>query len=124
MTDATITPITNPDADREARDRTAALTGLRDLIDYLTTHPAVPMPWQIAVTVYPSIGESDAAGRADVDRIAELLGVQPYETDTGHGHYIAERSWGPVSYRAVAIPDHAMTAHEALMSYSDNFDAA
>ena len=124
MTDTTVTPIKVTNPDREADDRAAALASLRDLVDYLTAHPDVPVPWHINVRVYPDLGAGDDAERAGVDRIAELLGAPAYEVDTGSGHFVAERSWGPVTYSAIAIPDRAMTAHHALMSYSDNFDAA
>jgi hypothetical protein len=36
-----------------------------------------------------------------------LLGVTASQNDTPDGHYIASRYFGPVQYRAVAIPQAA-----------------
>jgi hypothetical protein len=40
--------------------------------------------------------------RAEIDATAALLGVTARKTPCGH--YVATRSFGPVEYRAVAIP--------------------
>jgi hypothetical protein len=44
---------------------------------------------------------------AEVDAIAEQIGVTASQNDTPDGHYIASRDFGPVQYRAVAIPQAA-----------------
>jgi hypothetical protein len=40
--------------------------------------------------------------RAEIDATAARLGVNAHLT--GGGHYVAPRFFGPVEYRAVAIP--------------------
>ena len=100
--------------------RGKVITGLRQLADYLDAHPAIPVGtygWDL--NIYPDRGDGDGAARAEVDRIAALLGVQVRD-DTGRGgHYTAARTFGLICYRAVHIPQTRMAEHEALMSYSD-----
>ena len=52
------------------------------------------------VLVFPPDG-SDAERRAEIDVIAERIGEAP---ETVCGHYVVWRFFGPVQYRAVAIP--------------------
>jgi hypothetical protein len=44
---------------------------------------------------------------AEIDRIAEQIAVTARADDGPAGHYIAHRDFGPVQYRAVAIPQAA-----------------
>jgi hypothetical protein len=44
---------------------------------------------------------------AEIDTIAELIGSTASDTDSLHGHYSAVHDFGPVQYRAVAIPHSA-----------------
>jgi hypothetical protein len=82
-------------------ERTALISGLRALADYLESNPEVPAPIYATVHTFPTDGDW-AAMRAAIDAIAAPLGVIPHLT--GGGHYVATRSFGPVEYRAVAIP--------------------
>jgi hypothetical protein len=60
---------------------------------------------------------ADDGGRAQVDRIAKLLGADVTD-DTAHGgHYRADRSFGPIGYEIVAITEAYSATHGALMSY-------
>jgi hypothetical protein len=52
------------------------------------------------VYIFPPKGDW-ALMYAEIDAIAARLGVTASETC---GHYVATRSFGPVEYRAVAIP--------------------
>jgi hypothetical protein len=92
----------NPD---ERRRLTA---GLREVADFLDQHPHVPAPRHTDLLVFPA-GKTDAEMFAEIDVIAEQIGV----TVSGHhspaDHYTAHRDFGPVQYRAVAIPHAART---------------
>lgn len=82
-------------------ERAALIGGLRDLADYLESNPGVPAPIYSDVFTFPPDGDW-AVMRAEIDSIAARLGVAGRET--GGGHYVATRSFGPIEYRAVAIP--------------------
>jgi hypothetical protein len=97
--------------------RQAFITGLRDLADYLATHPAVAIP-EHGADILLSADSADDGGCAQVDRFARQLGV-PVENELAYsGHYRAVRCFGPVGYRMAAISDHAMARHHAHDSYS------
>jgi hypothetical protein len=86
-------------------ERVALINGFRALADYLESNPDVPTPSYADVYTFPPDG--DCCGmRAEIDAIADLLGSQAHET-TGRQHYAANRSFGPVQYRAIAICKHA-----------------
>lgn len=80
--------------------RARLIAGLRDLAIFLESNPEVPAPIYSNVFTFPP-DNGCAEMRAEIDTIAARLGVIACETD---GHYIATRSFGPVEYRAVAIP--------------------
>ena len=98
--------------------RAKVIDGLVELAAYLQAHPDVPVaPYGWDLNIYTH--DDDAACRAEVDRIAAILGA-PVEDDTGRGgHYLTTRSFGLISYRAVHIPARCSAAHRALMSYRD-----
>ena len=97
--------------------RQAFITGLRDLADYLASHPAVAIPAH-GTEILLSAASTDDGGRAQVDYFARQLGVS-VENDLAYdGHYRAARSFGPVGYRMTAITGHAMARHHADRSYS------
>jgi len=82
-------------------ERAALISGLRGLADYLESSPEVPAPIYSDILTFPPNG--DWAGmRAEIDAIAASLGVPARLA--GGGHYVAARHFGPVEYRAVAIP--------------------
>lgn len=85
----------------DSTERAAFISGLRALADYLESNPEVPTLIYSTVHTFPP--NDDWAGmRAEIDAIAARLGVTARLT--GGGHYVASRSFGPVEYRAVAIP--------------------
>ncbi|MCP2335188.1 hypothetical protein [Actinomadura rupiterrae] len=94
--------------------RASVITGLRELADFLESHPDLPGPRFSLVSVLVDDGTDDQQ-RAEVDRIAQILGVEA--TDSAVGHYTASRSFGlidnpgSVEYEATAItrpdPDFA-----------------
>ncbi|GGV33946.1 hypothetical protein GCM10010182_67210 [Actinomadura cremea] len=87
------------------------IKGLRDLADFIESHPELPLP--TGSSVGPYVTGTDEEERAEVDRIATILGV----TASGDTHYIASRSFGPVTYEAIAIAADHMARYDALMSY-------
>jgi hypothetical protein len=85
-------------------ERAHLIRGFRGLADYLESIPELPTPVYSTVYAFPTRG--DWAGMcADIDTIAEFLRVPA--GITGGGHYVAVRAFGPVEYRAVAIPPHS-----------------
>lgn len=86
--------------------------GLRALADFLDAHPDLPVPWFVEAKA-PTAGEGDAGHRAEVDRIAAILGVP---VDDRGSHYSTERDFGgSVKYAAVAITRAHMDAYSAHM---------
>lgn len=78
--------------------------GLRQLADYLDTHPGIPLSpygWDLLVSTRC---DNDTEGRAEIDRIAAILGVPADDDTASRGHYTAARSFGPVRYFAYHIP--------------------
>jgi hypothetical protein len=96
-------------ANSEERGRLTA--GLRELAAFLDQNPEVPAPWRADVIVFPAEG-TDAEMFAEIDAIAERIGVTASHADSPRGHYSAVRHFGPVEYRAVAIP-HSARDHES-----------
>lgn len=89
-------------------------TGLRALADFLDTHPDLPLPRGTEVS--PFLNGTDEEDRAEVDRIARILGEQPRTTLGGH-YRVTRRFVGGVAYDATAIPEQQMQDWEALTSY-------
>jgi len=82
-------------------ERAELIGGLRALADYLEANPEVPAPIYTDMLTFPPHGEW-AEVRAEIDAVAAHLGVTAHESYGGH--YVASRFFGPVEYRAVAIP--------------------
>jgi hypothetical protein len=80
--------------------------GLRELAAFLDQNPDVPAPRRADVIVFPPEG-TDAEMFAEIDAIAGRIGVTASDVDSPRGHYSAVRRFGPVEYRAVAIPHSA-----------------
>jgi hypothetical protein len=89
-----------------SEQRAELIAGLRDLADFLDQDPQVPAPRSIDLFVFPPPG-SDAEMFAEIDVIAALTGTTASDTDSPSGHYSAVLGFGPVQYRAVAIPNSA-----------------
>lgn len=85
-----------------AIERQAVISGLRELADFLETNPEVPAPTFTGVLVFPPY-VSDAENRREIDLIASRMGSGT-ETSSTRRHYVTSRNFGPVEYRAVAIP--------------------
>jgi hypothetical protein len=89
--------------------RRKLIAGLLALAEFLTENEEVPAPKYIDVMVFPHEGNDDAE-RTEVDRTAALIGATPQASKAGH--YLASRTFGPVEYRAIAIPTNKQGAHE------------
>lgn len=81
--------------------RAQFINGLRDLATFLAAHFGFPVPDNAEITVFPE-GDSYAARCSQVNRLALTLGVVPKDS---LGHYSAERAFGPITYRIVAVSD-------------------
>jgi hypothetical protein len=87
-------------------ERQELITGLRELADFLASNPDVPAPRFTNLHVFPPFA-SDSANRQEIDAIAALIGSGT-ETSSPHRHYTTSRIFGPVEYRAVAIPSDSL----------------
>ncbi|MFC5754719.1 hypothetical protein [Actinomadura rugatobispora] len=116
-----------PDADETAH-RNRIIDGLLDLAAFLEANPALPVPrfnWTLSIPSGVSVNRTtDLRQRAEIDRIAELLGVPVWDETADGGHYITRRHFGPVTYEAVHIPARRMAQHRAADSYHSNITAS
>ncbi len=89
-----------------SEERRRFTVGLRELAAFIDQNPQIPAPWRADVLVFPAEG-TDAEMFAEIDMIAEQIGTIASDADSPRGHYSAVRDFGPVQYRAVAIPHSA-----------------
>ena len=89
-----------------SEERGALITGLRDVANFLDQNPHVPAPRYADLFVFPPVG-SDAEMFAEIDLVAALIGATATDADSPAGHYTTARGFGPVQYRAIAIPHSA-----------------
>jgi hypothetical protein len=82
--------------------RTRLIAGLRALAEFLETVPEAPAPVTADLMVFP--GGTNTEKRAEIDAIATRIGAQTRWTICDH--YTVSRHFGPVEYRATAIPDN------------------
>jgi hypothetical protein len=85
-----------------AVERQALISGFRALADFLESNPEVPAPAYTDVLVFPPFA-SDVEKRREIDVIASLIGSGTV-TYSSYLHTQTSRWFGPVQYRAVAIP--------------------
>jgi hypothetical protein len=88
-----------------ATERQALISGLRELAGFLETNPDVPAPAYADVLVFPP-HDSDTENRSEIDIIASLIGSGTETSPGPRRHYTTSRRFGPVEYRAVAIPEY------------------
>jgi len=97
--------------------RAEFIAGLRALADYLATHPQIPVPpYGEDMTFHVDAAED--GGCEQVRQIARHLGATVVDETAHDGHCYAVRSFGPLSYRVVSIPNSRMARHQALWSYN------
>jgi hypothetical protein len=100
----------------DSGNRNDFITGLRDLANYLASHPAVPVP-RYGTEIYLSASSTDDGGCAEVDHFARQLDITPVNSVAHNGHYQAARCFGPIGYRMLAISQAAMARHLAADTY-------
>jgi hypothetical protein len=100
-------------------ERSSLIAGLRDLADLLEGNPEVPAPRWTDVMVFPPDGTENEM-RAEIDRIAALIDASISDQTADDGHYTASRKFGPVQYKAVAIPARWLARRAARMSNAEN----
>jgi hypothetical protein len=108
-------PATEPETADAADHRQATIDGLRALATFLQEHPDVPVPPYTTTLLYHADG-TDEEQYAEVDRVAALLDVTP-TANAKDTHYRAARSFGPITYEALAIRAAYMRRMEAANSY-------
>jgi hypothetical protein len=91
-------------------------SSLRQLADYLDTHPTVPVP-ELGAEITLHANSTDDGGTAQVRHIACALGATVINETANGGHYHATRRFGAVRYAVVSIPVACMAQHYALASY-------
>ncbi|MEU6744586.1 hypothetical protein [Streptosporangium sandarakinum] len=91
--------------------------GLVSLAVFTLTHRDVPIPSVVTVTHYAKGNDEEI--RAEIDRIAALLGTTPDPGGAEHDHYTTAISFGPVTYQAVGILSAAHARYQAQTSYED-----
>ncbi|MGW6496833.1 hypothetical protein [Nonomuraea angiospora] len=96
--------------------RRALINGLLNLAIFLEAHPDVPVSSGLTLRYFPNSGK-DEDQCAEIDRIAALLGSRIESENSPYGHYATSVHFGPVAYRAVAIPAAARARHDAESSY-------
>jgi hypothetical protein len=87
-------------------ERAALIAGLRNVAEFLDRNPQVPAPRYADLFVFPPVG-SDAEMFAEIDLIAGQIGAAATDANSSAGHYNAVGYFGPVQYRAIAIPHSA-----------------
>jgi hypothetical protein len=85
----------------DSTEHAALINGFRGLANYLESNPEVPVSGYSTVYAFPPNGDW-AEMCAEIDAVAARLDV--IASLTPGGQYVATRSFGPVEYRAVAIP--------------------
>lgn len=80
----------------------------------------IPFPLIVDIHYSPHRG-SDAEKRAEIDRIAAMLGVAP-EYSAGGERYSVTRRFSAVRYSALMVSAQAATQHDVLMKYEPNVD--
>jgi hypothetical protein len=84
-----------------AEQRTRLVAGLRALAEFIESGADIPAPVTADVLVFATDG-TDEQKRSEIDVIATLIGAETRWTMGDH--YVVSRHFGPVEYRAVAIP--------------------
>ena len=92
------------------------IAALRQVADYLATHPAMPVP-RFGEDITLHAASTGDGGTAQVDHLARLLGARISDDRASSGHYTATREFGPLTVRVVAISDAQMARRHAHLSY-------
>ncbi len=115
-------PRTGPAVPGDLFARRQTITGLRALADFLEANPDVPVAeYGQNFNIFTGhSGLDDTAAVAQVDQVAELLGVSVFDRRDRGGHYSATRSFGRIAYTITHIPTRALDDFNARTSYENN----
>lgn len=102
-----------------AGERSSLISGLRELADFLEQNPEVPAPRWADLMVFPP-ASTDQEMKAEIDKIAALIGADLKDDTADDGHYTTERGFGAVQYRAVGIPARRRALRRAQMPCAEN----
>lgn len=107
--------------------RTKTIADFRELLDFLAANPDVPLdrygnPLSYSIAVHL---DTDAAGLAELARIAEALGVPVTDVSggapgPGETHFFARRSFGSAEYQANYIVREHLAAHDVELAHVKN----
>lgn len=78
-------------------DRQAVIEGLRELADFLEANPDLAIGSSESIHYFPENKSGVDDAFAEVDRVAEILGVTP----VNGAHYKAKRKFGAIEYEAL-----------------------
>jgi len=92
--------------------REELITGFRQLADFLSVNPDVPVPDMTVSIQITADGGSDDERRAFVDRAASAMGVEPFDPYGRGEHWEAVLRFGPVKYYVLAIDQRHMADYE------------
>jgi hypothetical protein len=95
-------------------EREEFITGLRQLADFLTVNPDVPIPGYTTTIQISANGGSDDEQRARVDRAALAMGMEPFDPFGKGEHWEAALHFGPVKYYVLAIDAQHMADYTAV----------
>ncbi|MGW2155011.1 hypothetical protein [Nonomuraea sp. NPDC001699] len=99
--------------------RARLIEGLHALASYLEARPELPVPHASKVAVSVLFG-TDEEKKAEIQRIARLIGSDLYLSDPDQGHYSAATCFGPVEYSVTAITDAGIARWDAWWSYRNS----
>lgn len=91
-------------------ERSQFVDGLRQLADFLESRTDVPAPRWADVHVF-ALSHTDDEMKREIDAIAALIGSQVDDGTAEQLNYTTSRNFGPVQYRAVAIPSTSRYAN-------------
>ncbi|MEW9554075.1 hypothetical protein [Nonomuraea sp. NPDC050783] len=101
-------------------DRDAVIAGLVALAGLFKANPQVPVPLaSVIIRAFAANGTDDEM-RAEVDRVAALLGTALDSHHLPYDHYLTAIEFGPVRYEFIAILAAARARHAAADSYRDS----
>ncbi len=102
-----------------SNDRDALIAGLISVAGFLKAHPQVPTSIApVIIRAFPANGPDDEM-RAEVDKVAAVLGTEIDADHLPYDHYMTGIGFGPVRYEFIAILATARARHAAVDSYRE-----
>lgn len=92
-------------------ERGQFVPGLRQLADFLEARTDVPAPRWADVYVF-ALSPADDEMKREIDAVAALIGSRVDDGTAEQLNYTTSRNFGPVQYRAVAIPSTSRHANK------------